>query len=325
MLFTCPSRYSFTIGHTRVFSLGGWSPQFHARLLESGVTQELHYDERLVSHTGLSPSLALLSRRLRLPALVASVGPTTPWRPKAPRFGLFPVRSPLLRESRLISLPPGTEMFQFPGFASRLREMTVLAHRRVSPFGNPRIDACVPLPLAYRSLPRPSSPSCAQASSTCFRSLDHNWQISQAEHARSTIVMTVFYAVKQVKRSVQLPTSNPSCDGPPSAGSIAISRVDSSYPTITTAIRCQIANTCSPSGNQRERSQTMQGGRLPRTFDESPEELTLTRHSGKEVIQPQVPLRLPCYDFAPVTTLAFGGLVPCGFRHRLRALVASMA
>jgi hypothetical protein len=29
--------------------------------------------------------------------------------------------------------------------------------------------------------------------------------------------------------------------------------------------------------------------------------------SVKEVIQPQVPLRLPCYDFAPVTALAFGG------------------
>ena len=31
--------------------------------------------------------------------------------------------------------------------------------------------------------------------------------------------------------------------------------------------------------------------------------------SVKEVIQPQVPLRLPCYDFAPVTALAFGRLV----------------
>ena len=30
----------------------------------------------------------------------------------------------------------------------------------------------------------------------------------------------------------------------------------------------------------------------------------------KEVIQPQVPLRLPCYDFAPVTELAFGGSLP---------------
>jgi len=31
---------------------------------------------------------------------------------------LFRFRSPLLSESRLISIPPGTEMFQFSGFAS---------------------------------------------------------------------------------------------------------------------------------------------------------------------------------------------------------------
>ena len=34
------------------------------------------------------------------------------------RFGLFPVRSPLLGESLLLSLPAGTKMFQFPAFAS---------------------------------------------------------------------------------------------------------------------------------------------------------------------------------------------------------------
>src|SRR6185503_20648155 len=45
VLFTCPSRYSSTIGHTGVFSLGGWSPQLHARTLVPGVTQELHLDE----------------------------------------------------------------------------------------------------------------------------------------------------------------------------------------------------------------------------------------------------------------------------------------
>ena len=33
-------------------------------------------------------------------------------------FGLFPVRSPLLGESQLISFPEGTEMFQFPSFAT---------------------------------------------------------------------------------------------------------------------------------------------------------------------------------------------------------------
>ena len=31
--------------------------------------------------------------------------------------GLVPFRSPLLRESRLISIPAGTQMFQFPAFA----------------------------------------------------------------------------------------------------------------------------------------------------------------------------------------------------------------
>src|SRR6266540_3111898 len=35
------------------------------------------------------------------------------------RFGLFRVRSPLLAESLLISLPEGTEMFHFPSFAAR--------------------------------------------------------------------------------------------------------------------------------------------------------------------------------------------------------------
>ena len=51
----------------------------------------------------------------------------------------------------------------------------------------------------------------------------------------------------------------------------------------------------------------------------------LTHQSVKEVIQPQVPLRLPCYDFAPVTALAFGRLLSCELRHGLRALTASMA
>ncbi len=36
---------------------------------------------------------------------------------KHPRFGLARFRSPLLSGSRLLSLPPGTEMFQFPGLA----------------------------------------------------------------------------------------------------------------------------------------------------------------------------------------------------------------
>ena len=39
--------------------------------------------------------------------------------PKTTATGLVRVRSPLLTESRLMSVPPATEMFQFAGFASR--------------------------------------------------------------------------------------------------------------------------------------------------------------------------------------------------------------
>ncbi len=61
------------------------------------------------------------------------------------RFRLFPLRSPLLRESRLLSFPQGTEMFQFPWFPLPVLcvQTGVTPHDgcRVSPFGHPRIEA----------------------------------------------------------------------------------------------------------------------------------------------------------------------------------------
>jgi hypothetical protein len=38
----------------------------------------------------------------------------------------------------------------------------------------------------------------------------------------------------------------------------------------------------------------------------------------KEVIQPQVPLRLPCYDFTPITDHTFGACPPYGLARRLQ-------
>jgi hypothetical protein len=43
----------------------------------------------------------------------------------------------------------------------------------------------------------------------------------------------------------------------------------------------------------------------------------------KEVIQPQVPLRLPCYDLVPITGFTFGAC-PCG-QQRLRVPPALVA
>ena len=74
------------------------------------------------------------------PERSANAGAKTRW--------LFPFRSPLLWESRLISVPPATEMFQFTGFALPclcIQQGVTLAGR-VSPFGNLRIKARLPAP-----------------------------------------------------------------------------------------------------------------------------------------------------------------------------------
>jgi hypothetical protein len=60
---------------------------------------------------------------------------------------LFRFRSPLLSESRLMSFPRVTEMFQFSRFASHAYEFSVrYPCGWVSPFGNLRIKAYLPAP-----------------------------------------------------------------------------------------------------------------------------------------------------------------------------------
>ena len=93
--------------------------------------------------------------------------------PKPTAAGLVRFRSPLLAESRLMSVPPATEMFQFAGFASRAYEFSAGYPARVAPwgwvapFGDPGINDRSHLPRAFRSVPRPSSPLSAKASTRC--------------------------------------------------------------------------------------------------------------------------------------------------------------
>ena len=67
-------------------------------------------------------------------------------------------------------------MFQFPGCPPRKLWIHLRVSRhypgRVPPFGYPRIVACLQLPVAFRSLPRPSSAVGALASALCSYSLD---------------------------------------------------------------------------------------------------------------------------------------------------------
>src|SRR5688572_18857492 len=95
-------------------------------------------------------------------------------------------------------------MFQFPWFASVLRQMIGYDPDRVSPFGHPRITGCVRLPLAFRSLPRPSSPLYTQASPVRFRSLDY---ISSSSKARACYLRNAFITLESVRAQQFSPPS----------------------------------------------------------------------------------------------------------------------
>jgi hypothetical protein len=145
--------------------------------------------------------------------------------------------------------------------------------------------------------------------------------VDQAEHARSTRVM--HFDVRSAFAASARPLQSPD---------------DDSSSTITSHVHCQTAlanaprlpqagarDACMPVQSKSDRDAECRGGDFRALSIGRSRGIRSTRGSGKEVIQPQVPLRLPCYDFAPVTWLAFGRLPPCGLLHGLRALQASMA
>ena len=61
VLFAFPSRYWFTIGRLRVFSLGGWSPHVQTGFLVPRPTCRMLSTTTQFSYTGLSPFIAGLS------------------------------------------------------------------------------------------------------------------------------------------------------------------------------------------------------------------------------------------------------------------------
>ena len=170
-----------------VFSLKRWSSQIHARFLVSDVTQ-VHLKECTPFHLQdfhllRSPFPVTLQAVQLKSAFVTPLGRTEAQQdvlqPPISNgctlthigFRLFPVRSPLLGESLLFSFPPGTEMLHFPGLASGAYLFRPQTHRlyrwRYSHSGIHGSTLIRQLPVAYRSLSRPSSPPSAKASTTC--------------------------------------------------------------------------------------------------------------------------------------------------------------
>src|SRR5579872_7069153 len=145
------------------------------------------------------------------------------------------------------------------------------------------------LPRAYRSRPRPSSALSAKASTVCPCSLD---QKNTGYRCRYGVfkVHATDVALRELPAPVRAGLSK--------LNSVRLLVVEVDVvlgePGVLTASR----------DHRRARRLPPCSGGIPR----------------KEVIQPQLPLRLPCYDFTPIINPTFDGSLPCGLGHRLRVL-----
>ena len=120
-----PFRVLFTFPHgtgslsvTREYlALGDGPPRFRRNFTCSVVlrihSREYVFDYRIITFFDSSFQMIRLTCSFVTPYRV-SYNPNK----QACWFGLFPFRSPLLRESIFLSLPPGTKMFQFSGLPS---------------------------------------------------------------------------------------------------------------------------------------------------------------------------------------------------------------
>eukprot|EP01037_Dinobryon_pediforme_P005358 gene5358-5410_t len=140
----------FRIYFTPLSGLSGWSRQIHTGLHESGVspsvpdfpTSFIYISNFLLIVTAAAVTIWSHDPEHATPAGLAHI-----------RFSLFRFRSPLLTESRLFSLPVGTEMFHFPTFplSALYIQAEIMGHDShwVPPFGNPRIEALLAAPRGF--------------------------------------------------------------------------------------------------------------------------------------------------------------------------------
>ena len=145
-----------------------WSAQIHTAFHVCRITQEHPRACRNFGYGDFTLCVAPF-HALLLFVQVPRRGPTTP--EASFRFGLFRFRSPLLTESILFLFLRLLRCFTSPGIANSLlciqSETTEYYPSQVTPFGNLRVKAYLPLSEAYRSLSRPSSPVSTKASTIC--------------------------------------------------------------------------------------------------------------------------------------------------------------
>ncbi len=185
-------------------------------------------------------------------------------------------------------------MFQFPSLP-RAPYVFRYASQRITTGGFPHSE--IPgskvgqhLTRAYRSRPRPSSALGAKASTVCPYSLD-----------REELIISQLWSFQGARELVPAQRENTE---PLLARSLKTQQQTSSHVEVDVDL-----------GEPDH-------GRIKDIHRQAwqPPVVIATGIPRKEVIQPQLPLRLPCYDFTPIIDPTFDGCLPYGLAHRLRVL-----
>jgi hypothetical protein len=202
-------------------------------------------------------------------------------------------------------------MFHFPSFPPHTLcvQMWVTAHDdcRVSPFGNPRIKAWLTAPRGLSWPPTSFIGSWCQGIhraplKTWPQMLASTVQFSNNDQSPTLAALT-HHSSRTGSTKATTMTAVPS--GPNNVPDTPDSPPRSTPRRTVLAVNhrvCRIVNV--PPMSNRARHSLASGYVLLR----------------KEVIQPHLPVRLPCYDFVPIAGPTFDGSSPYGLGHRLRVL-----
>ena len=213
------------------------------------------------------------------------------------RFSLLRFRSPLLTESQLFSLPMGTKMFHFPTFPPTTLYIQVevaghnSGHLRGYPIRKSTDQSSFTnspwLIAGYNVLHRllmPRHPPTALSSLPPIKYTNNNYKDARVHYPQN----------KQPTH--QHPTKE---------------RCTAGHPNPTTRQK---------KGNPTTRpNQNQKNARTHKTICACKQKLP-----RKEVIQPHLPVRLPCYDLVLITDPTFDSSLPKGLGHRLRVLPTFM-
>ena len=181
MLFTFPSRYWCAIGHRVVLRLGWWSTQVRTGFHVPGPTQ----GPRRAVRSGFAYGALTLCGRPSHAVPLPTPGRAGPRQgPHGRSYNPGGAKAAARVRSPVCPRPPFARRYSgdlgIDFFSSGYLDVSVprvvlplpmdsgggwqARACRVRPFGDPRVEGCVPLTADYRSLPRPSSASCAKAS-----------------------------------------------------------------------------------------------------------------------------------------------------------------